>query len=68
MDTMKTTIICQHPAKSTDTPITLPRVVLLLVCPDCGAECSRHSIGDDDLCYDDRCPLHADEALRGDGR
>lgn len=43
---------CQHPAdKST--------AVLLLVCPDCGAKCSRsHHPNLANLCYDDECPLH----------
>lgn len=44
---------CQHPA---DQGITL-----LMTCPDCGAKCSGTQVGDDDLCYDERCPLHAME-------
>jgi len=43
---------CQHPADKAST------ATLLRTCPDCGAECSGTSIGDDDLCYDERCPLH----------
>lgn len=44
---------CQHPADKDSTEALLHR------CPDCGAECSETSIGDDDLCYDEACPLHA---------
>jgi hypothetical protein len=44
---------CQHPADAMSTD------ALLTECPDCGAQCSGTSIGDDQLCYDDECPLHA---------
>jgi len=44
---------CQHPADKASFE------TLLLRCPDCGAECSETSIGDDRLCYDEACPLHA---------
>lgn len=44
--------VCQHPADRAEGS-------LLLECPDCGARCSETSIGDDRLCYDERCPLHA---------
>jgi hypothetical protein len=46
---------CQHPADKLSTE------TLLRTCPDCGAECSGAEIGDDQLCYDERCPLHAME-------
>lgn len=44
--------LCGHPsdnAECTD---------LLMVCRDCGAECSGTDVGDDALCYDEACPLH----------
>lgn len=44
--------MCQHPADRRS------RDMLLLRCPDCGAECSETQIGDDQLCYDEHCPLH----------
>lgn len=43
---------CQHPRDNAD------RTDLLLLCPDCGARCTETEIGDDQLCYDDSCPLH----------
>ena len=46
---------CTHPADKASTE------GLLLTCPDCDAECSEYSIGDDGLCYDLECPLHARE-------
>ena len=45
-------MICHHPADSRQAP------TLLLTCPDCGAECSRTQVGEDQLCYDQSCPLH----------
>lgn len=42
---------CQHPEDG-------PAAELLTVCPDCGARCSETQVGDDGLCYDQRCPLH----------
>lgn len=50
---------CQHPADRAESSS------LLRTCPDCGAECSGVGVsGDDDLCYDERCPLHAMEGRR----
>lgn len=43
---------CSHPADKAST------TTLLMACPDCGAECSGDQVGDDDLCYDQACPLH----------
>jgi len=51
---------CQHPTDRDHTESLLTR------CPDCGAECSRSQIGDDGLCYDERCSLHAFEGLAED--
>lgn len=48
---------CQHPADNASTE------TLLLRCPDCGAECSQTQIGEDRLCYDETCPLHARSGL-----
>jgi hypothetical protein len=45
---------CWHPADAA----SLNNQTLLLACPDCGAKCSRTSIGDDMLCHDGACPLH----------
>ena len=44
---------CQHPADKASSE------TLLLRCPDCGAQCSETDIGEDQLCYDGACPLHA---------
>lgn len=49
---MKTTTTCTHPADKARAE------TLLMTCPDCGAECSGTRIGDDQLCYDQACPLH----------
>jgi hypothetical protein len=48
------TTTCQH---ATET--------LLRKCPYCDVTCSETQIGDDQLCYDERCPLHA---MEGSGR
>lgn len=48
---------CNHPADNATNE------TLLMECPDCGAECSGTQVSDDprydQLCYDERCPLHA---------
>lgn len=44
---------CQHPET------LIPKDTLELRCNVCGAECSQSHIGDDNLCYDEACPLHA---------
>jgi hypothetical protein len=46
------TLACQH------TDDNAANRELLRECPQCGARCSETQIGDDDLCYDENCPLH----------
>lgn len=45
---------CRHPADNHENSS-----MLLTKCPDCGEECSETQIGEDRLCYDEWCPLHA---------
>ena len=48
---------CSHPADSVESE------TLLMECPDCHAECSGDQVGDDQLCYDNECPLHRCDGL-----